>query len=146
AGLHVVHHAGESAGPASIRESVTLGRAERIGHGIRILDDPALLAWVRDRGIALEVCPSSNVALGLVPSLAAHPLPALRAAGLAVTVSTDIPNLTGRTLSTELAAVRDTFGYTDADLAALNHTAIDASFAPEQTKLRLHAETAGWLG
>jgi adenosine deaminase len=145
AGLHVVHHAGETAGPASIRAAIGPGRAERIGHGIRVLDDPALVAEVRDRGIALEVCPSSNVTLGLVPSLSAHPLPRLRDAGLAVTVSTDIPNLTGRSLTAELTAIRDTFGFGDADFAALNRAAIDASFAPPATKRRLHAETDAWL-
>ncbi len=65
AGLHLVHHAGEAAGPESIREALDAGHAERIGHGIRILDDPDLVAEVRERRIPLEVCPTSNVALGL---------------------------------------------------------------------------------
>ncbi|HEU5469352.1 MAG TPA: adenosine deaminase [Actinophytocola sp.] len=145
AGLHVVHHAGESAGPASIREAISAGRTERLGHGIRVLDDPELVAEVRERGIALEVCPSSNVALGLVPSLAEHSLPRLRAAGLAVTVSTDIPVVTGTSLTAELSGVRAAFGWDDAAMAELNHAAIDASFAPEHTRRRLHEETARWL-
>ena len=86
AGVHLVHHAGETGGPASVREAVGVGRAERIGHGIRSLEDPSLVAELRDLRIPLEVCPSSNVALGLVPSLAVHPLPALVEAGLVVTV------------------------------------------------------------
>src|SRR5437868_14505958 len=81
-GLHLVHHAGESAGPASIREAIEIGHTERLGHGIRILDDPDLVAEVRTRGIPLEVCPYSNVLLGLVPSYADHPLPKLLQAGL----------------------------------------------------------------
>jgi adenosine deaminase len=145
AGLHLVHHAGETAGPASIREAITVGHAERIGHGIRALDDPDLVAELRDRAIPLEVCPSSNVALGLVPTLSAHPLPKLREAGLTVTLSTDIPNLLGVTLTEEYRRVRDTFGYTDAELADLNHAAIDASFAPHETKVKLHRDTNTWL-
>lgn len=145
AGLHLVHHAGETAGPRSIREALTAGHAERIGHGIRALDDPELVAELRDRGIPLEVCPSSNVALGLVPALAAHPLPALRDAGLRVTLNTDIPNVAGTTLTEEFRRVRDTFGYDDAVLASLNHTAIDASFAPLETKAKLHGDTDAWL-
>jgi adenosine deaminase len=143
AGLHVVHHAGETHGPASIREA--LEHAERIGHGIRALDDPELVAELRDRAVPLEVCPSSNVALGLVESFATHPLPLLRDAGLVVTVNTDIPNLARTTLTDEYAKIRDTFGYDDATLAELNHAAIDASFASRSTKAKLHAATNAWL-
>jgi adenosine deaminase len=145
AGVHLVHHAGETAGPDSIREALTIGRAERIGHGIRVLEDPELVAELRDRGIPLEVCPSSNVALGLVPSLAEHPLPRLRAAGLTVTVNTDIPNVAGTNLTEEYRRVRAAFGYDDAVLAELNHAAIDASFAPAATKAKLHGDTDAWL-
>jgi adenosine deaminase len=146
AGLRLVHHAGETAGPDSIREAVTTGRAERIGHGIRVLDDPDLLAELRDRRLPLEVCPTSNVALGLVPSYADHPLPHLMQAGLTVVIGTDIPNVLGSlTLTGELTRIRDTFGYDDATLAALNHAAIDASFAPADTRARLHTATSTWL-
>ncbi len=146
AGLHLVHHAGETAGPDSVREALETGRAERIGHGIRVLDDPDLAGELRDRRVPLEVCPSSNVRLGLVPTYDAHPLPRLVDAGLAVTVSTDIPNVLGDlTLTGELARVRDAFGYDDERIAALNRTAIDASFAPATTKARLHTATTAWL-
>jgi adenosine deaminase len=145
AGVHLVHHAGETCGPASIREALDVGLAERIGHGIRALDDPDLVAELRERGVPLEVCPSSNVALGIVGSLAEHPLPRLRAAGLTVTISTDVPDATGCTLSAELALLRDTFALTDAGLAALNRAAVDASFAPAATKAELRRLTARWL-
>ncbi|HEV8560394.1 MAG TPA: adenosine deaminase [Actinophytocola sp.] len=145
AGLHVVHHAGETAGAASIREAITVGRTERLGHGIRVLEDPLLVKEVRDRPIPLEVCPCSNVALGLVPSLAAHPLPRLLEAGLPVTLNTDIPNVTGTTLTAEYQRIRDTFHYDDTVLAALARTAVDASFAPRATKLTLHEEIDNWL-
>ncbi|MFD0685820.1 adenosine deaminase [Actinomadura fibrosa] len=145
AGLHVVHHAGEAAGAASIRQALDTGRTERLGHGIRVLDDPDLVAEVRERRIPLEVCPSSNVALGFAPSLAEHPLPRLRDAGLVVTINTDIPALIGTPLATEYARVRDTFGYDDTALATLARAGVDASFAPTPTKKRLHQEITTWL-
>lgn len=141
AGLRLVHHAGEAAGAASVREALDLGHAERLGHGIRVLDDPGLVAEVRERGVPLEVCPTSNVLLGLVPSLAEHPLPRLRAAGLAVTVNTD-----GETaLADEYARLRHVLGFTDADLAALARAGVDASFAPEALKAELRAGIDDWL-
>ncbi|MCO1655802.1 adenosine deaminase [Pseudonocardia humida] len=145
AGVHVVHHAGETCGPASVRAALDAGRAERIGHGIRALDDPDLVAELRERRIPLEVCPSSNAALGLVGSLAGHPLARMLAAGLTVAVGTDVPDVTGRDLTAELAAVRDTLELDDAAIAGLNRTAIDASFAPAAVKAELHRGTARWL-
>ncbi|MEU5876891.1 adenosine deaminase [Spirillospora sp. NPDC047279] len=145
AGLHVVHHAGEAEGAASIRQAITAGRTERLGHGVRVLDDPDLVAEVRDRGIPLEVCPSSNVALGFAPSLAEHALPRLREAGLKITINTDIPVMIGTPLAGEYARVRDTFGYDDDVLAGFARAGADASFAPDATKTRLHAEIDAWL-
>src|SRR5260370_40662001 len=91
-------------GPDCIREAITVGHAERLGHGIRALDDRALVDEIRARALPLEVCPSSNVALGFVPSFSAHPLPRLREAGLAVTVNTDIPAVIGTSPTTEYTA------------------------------------------
>ncbi|MEV0718300.1 adenosine deaminase [Asanoa sp. NPDC050611] len=139
AGLHVVHHAGEAAGAASIREALDVGLTERLGHGIRVLDDPDLTAEVRERGIPLEVCPTSNVALGFVPSLAEHPLPQLRAAGLTVTVNTDIPEMVHTTLRDEYAA----FDWTEAELKELARASVTASFADDATKARLLAAADG---
>ncbi|MBA9005767.1 adenosine deaminase [Thermomonospora cellulosilytica] len=144
AGLHVVHHAGEGEGPAGVREAIGPGGAERIGHGIRILEDPALVAEVRDRRLPLEVCPSSNVALGFAPSLAEHPLPRLREAGLVVTVSTDIPAPIGTPLAAEYARLRRVFGYGDRVLAELAAAGVSASFAPPQVKDRLLGRIAAW--
>lgn len=145
-GLHLLHHAGEAGGADSIREAVELGRTERLGHGFRVLEDGGLVAEIRDRGIALEVCPSSNVGLSLVPSYAEHPLPRLVDAGLAVTLNTDIPNVLGNlTLTDEYARAKDTFGYDDAALAEFARAAVDASFAPETTKKNLHVAIDGWL-
>jgi adenosine deaminase len=145
AGVRIVHHAGETGGADSIREAIGPGRAERIGHGIRILDDPGLVAEVRERAVPLEVCPSSNVALGLAASYDAHPLPRLRDAGLVVTVNTDIPSVTGTTLTEEYSRIRAAFGYDDATLAELSRAGIEASFASPATKERLLQETSRWL-
>ncbi|HEY0696461.1 MAG TPA: adenosine deaminase, partial [Micromonospora sp.] len=112
-GLRIAHHAGEAAGPASVRAALAAG-AQRLGHGIRILDDPDLTAEVAERRIPLEVCPSSNVALGFVSAarpprahLAAHPLDRMRSAGLLVTLNTDIPAMFGVPLTLEYQRVRD---------------------------------------
>ncbi len=144
-GVHLVHHAGEERGPESIREALLLGHAERLGHGIRALDDDNLVAELRERAIPLEVCPSSNVALGFAPSIEDHPLQRLRAAGLAVTLNTDIPAIAGTSLVEEYTRVRDAFGYDDPTLAELARAGIDASFAPAATKERLHGRVDAWL-
>lgn len=143
-GVHLVHHAGEDAGPASIREALDVGHSERLGHGIRILDDPDLVDRARAEGVALEVCPSSNVTLGLVPDLADHPLPRLLDAGLPVTLATDVPMMTGRSLSAEYAAARDTFALPDPVLAAMARAGVDASFAPEPVKRQLRIGIEAW--
>lgn len=140
-GLHVVHHAGESAGPASVREALTAGHAERIGHGIRVIEDPSLVAELRASGVPLEVCLSSNVLLGLVPSLAGHPLPHLVDAGLTVTLNTD-----GEAqLAAEYQRAREIFGYSDTDLAGFAHASVAASYAPAELKTRIGTEIGRWL-
>ncbi|MCP3804464.1 adenosine deaminase [Allokutzneria sp. A3M-2-11 16] len=145
AGLHPLHHAGEDCGPDSIREAIHIGRTKRLGHGVRVLDDPELVAEVRDLLMPLEVCPSSNVILGVAESLAAHPLPRLVDAGLVVTLNTDIPNMMGISLSDEYVRVRDAFGCSDSELAAFARAGVDASFAPDELKTRLHKEITQWL-
>jgi adenosine deaminase len=145
AGLHVVHHAGEAAGPPSIRQAITAGGAERLGHGIRVLDDDQLVGEVRALGIPLEVCPHSNLLLGLVPSLAEHPLPRLLEAGLRVTVNTDIPAMTGAGLADEYRLLRDPFGYDDAVIAEVARTGVRASFAPAEVKAHLLSQIGAWL-
>nr|WP_205861218.1 adenosine deaminase [Planosporangium flavigriseum] len=99
-GLAVVPHAGESAGPESIREVMELGAA-RIRHGIRAVEDPALMKEIADRGLVLDVCPTSNLRTRVVPSLAEHPLPLLRQAGIRCTINTDDPAMFGTDLGHE---------------------------------------------
>ncbi|QUQ68230.1 adenosine deaminase family protein [Kutzneria sp. CA-103260] len=145
AGVRLVHHAGEDAGPDSIAEALDLGHAARIGHGIRCLESPDLVARLLDQGVPLEVCPSSNVGLGLVPSWPEHPLPRLVEAGLRVTVNTDVPASVGTDLVTEYERIRKVFGYDDAALACLARAGVDASFAPDAVKAALHAGIGNWL-
>ena len=129
-GLHTVAHAGEHGGPDSIRSALEHCRAERIDHGIRAVDDPVLLADLAARGVALDVCPSSNVALGATPSLEEHPLPRLRAARAEVTINSDDPPLFATSLTREYLLLHRTFGWSLDDLAALSLRALDHAFLP----------------
>ena len=106
-GLGSVPHAGEAAGPPSIRGALDSLRADRIRHGIRAVEDPGLLRELAARGVVLDVCPISNLRTGVVASLANHPLPDLAAAGIACSVSTDDPAMFGTDLSADYAAARE---------------------------------------
>ena len=110
AGLHSVPHAGELAGPESVWGAVRALHAERIAHGVRAVEDPALVAHLAERRIALDVCPTSNVCLGVVPSLAAHPLRRLHESGVPVTVNSDCPPMFGSTLTDEVALLHGPLG------------------------------------
>jgi aminodeoxyfutalosine deaminase len=138
AGLRSVPHAGEGAGGAeSVWAALEALGADRIGHGIRSVDDPALLAHLADRGVPLEVCPISNVRTGVVPDLASHPLPALLAAGVTVCINTDDPPMFATDLGHEYRSIAATFGLGADDLARLVANGIAASFLPAGTKRTL---------
>ncbi len=139
-GLHRVAHAGEHAGPPSIRAALESCRAERIGHGVRALEDPGLVAVLRDLGVPLEVCPSSNVCLGVVPDLAHHPFDALRRAGLEVTVNTDDPPLFETSLNEEYLRLAQTFAYDAEELVELAVAAARHAFLAEPARRRLADE------
>ena len=141
AGLHSVPHAGESVGPQEVWAAIDELGAERIGHGIAAAGDPRLLDRLREDQITLEVCPSSNVATGVVPTLAAHPLPRLLAAGVPVVLGSDDPPMFGTTLLEEYRRARDVLGLTGAQLHALARASIEASFAPAALKQRLLSVT-----
>jgi adenosine deaminase len=133
AGLHVIAHAGEAAGPESVRQAVLGLGAERIGHGIRSVEDPAVLDLLLERGIALEVCPTSNVQTSTVPDLASHPLPALLARGIAVTLNTDDPSISGIDLAHEYRVAAEELGLGEDDLRRLQENAVAAAFlTPEE--------------
>ncbi len=146
AGLHRVAHAGEHAGPDSVREVLDQLGVERIGHGVRSAEDPALVAELAARRVPLEVCPTSNVRLGVFPRLADHPFDALRRAGVALSVGSDDPPLFGTSLAGEYLALAETFGYGADDVAALALAAVRQSFLPPLEKAdlegRLRADCA----
>jgi aminodeoxyfutalosine deaminase len=137
-GLASVPHAGEAAGPESVWAALEDLGADRIGHGVRAMEDPDLVAELRDRGTHLEVCPTSNLRTRVVASLDGHPLPAMVEAGLDVSISSDDPPMFGTTLTNELHVAADLLG-ADA-LPRLLGNAIDASFAPEPVKRSYRAE------
>jgi aminodeoxyfutalosine deaminase len=130
AGLHSVPHAGETTGPETIWDSLTLLGAERIGHGISAAQDPALMAHLAERGIPLEVCPTSNVRTRAVASIDEHPLPALVAAGVPVSINSDDPPMFGTTLEEEYAVAArlldlDAKGVADLARAAVQHSFLE---------------------
>ncbi len=140
AGLHSVPHAGESTGPQTIRDAIEHLGAERIGHGIAAAQDPALMELLAERGIVLEVCPTSNVCTRSTPSLDEHPLPALVAAGVPVTINSDDPPMFGTTLTREYAVAADLLSLDRPGVVDLARAAVDASFAPDAVKTSIRAE------
>jgi adenosine deaminase len=144
-GLRLVAHAGEEGGPEYVREALDELRVERVDHGVRSMEDPGLVARLRDERIALTVCPLSNVALRVVPALGGHMLPGMLDAGLLATVNSDDPAYFGGYVDDNLDAVRTAFGYGDTQLAALARNSFEACFAPEADKRAWQAEVDGWL-
>jgi adenosine deaminase len=142
AGLHVVAHAGETTGPETIRASLDLLHAERIGHGIRAIDDPALVERLAREQVPLEICPVSNVCTRVAESLEAHPFPALDAAGVLVTVNSDDPPLFNTTLTNEFHVLADVWGYDAEGIERIAANAVRASFLPATEKARMLGEFA----
>jgi adenosine deaminase len=138
AGLGCSVHAGEWAGAESVRAALELP-VTRIGHGVRAIEDPALVAELAERGVVLECCPTSNVVLGVFASYETHPLPALRDAGVKVTLASDDPPYFGASVGGEYAVARERFGWDDAALRAITRTAIEASFAEPELRAALLA-------
>jgi adenosine deaminase len=136
-GLHTVAHAGEEGDASYVWEALRELKVERVDHGIRAMEDPALVAHLAEHQIPLTTCPLSNVRLKAVPNLAAHPLPAMLEAGLMVTVNSDDPAYFGGYLDDNIAAVRTEFGLSDAQVATLAANSINASFLPTADKARL---------
>jgi len=142
-GLRTVVHAGEVSNAADVRAAVATLKVERVAHGIRAVDDPQLLAEIRDRGVALDVCLTSNYRTGAVHG--AHPVRHLLDAGIAVTLSTDDPSLFRTDLPHEFRLARR-FGLSQAELATIAGNAIEHSFAPDTTKRSLRDALAARLG
>jgi adenosine deaminase len=142
-GLHRVAHAGEACGPESIRDAIELLGAERIGHGLTALGDNGVMALLRERRIPVEVCPSSNVATGLIARYEDHPLPRFLEAGLVVTLNSDDPAMFGTSLQEEFLRAARCFGFGRDTLAGLCRNAVRASFLDEEEKQNLQRQLRG---
>ena len=134
AGLRLTTHAGEFGGPDSVWEAIRDLNVERIGHGVRAIEDKALVQELIARDITLEVCPGSNVVLGLYKDFAHHPIKQLRDAGVKVTISTDDPPFFGTTLRREYEMLAQAHGWDVADFKAINQTAVRAAFCDADTR------------
>ncbi len=137
AGLHVMAHAGEVAGPPSIWGAIEMLQAERLGHGIRSVDDPELLEYLRDHQVVLDICPSSNLLTGATATWNSHPLRQLYDAGVAVTINSDDPTFFHTTLTEEFRRVVQHFGFGVDDLCVLALNSARAAFLPETEKTAL---------
>jgi adenosine deaminase len=136
AGLGCTVHAGEWAGPESVRAALELP-VTRIGHGVRSIEDPALVEELAERGIVLEVCPTSNVVLGIYPTYEEHPLPRLMDAGVRVTLGSDDPPYFGASIGGVYAVCRDRLGFDDETLRRITRMAIEGAFCEKTLKQRL---------
>jgi aminodeoxyfutalosine deaminase len=144
AGLRSVPHAGETTGPETVWDAVLNLGAERIEHGITAVQDPELLAHLAEHGITLDVCPTSNVALGVVPAIEDHPLPALVAAGVPVSINSDDPPMFGTDLNREYAIAAQLLGLDESGVLDLARAAVDGCFASDATKAALRAELSAY--
>jgi aminodeoxyfutalosine deaminase len=147
-GLHSVPHAGETTGPATIWDAIENLGAERIEHGITAAQDPDLMRYLAENDITLDVCPTSNVALKVVPEMAQHPLATLVAAGVPVSINTDDPPMFGTDLNHEYAVAAQLLDLDQAGVARLARAAVDAAFVDDiyRTELRgeIDAYVSGW--
>ena len=144
-GLHSTPHAGEWSGPQNVWDTLEHLRPERIGHGVRSIDDPRLVERLAELALPLEVCPSSNVATGVYATIEDHPFRRLRDAGVVVTLNSDDPGLFGSWVSGEYLVARDAFGFDDAELADIAGASVRASFADDDVKTRILRDIEAWL-
>jgi len=141
-GLHRTAHAGEARGADSVWETLREFQPSRIGHGVRSVEDPALVEHLKRERIHLEVCPTSNLQTGISQDYAEHAVDELHRAGVPLSISTDTRTITNITLTEEYRNLEEHFGWTAADLAACNEAAIDAAFVDESTKVELRERFA----
>ncbi|GAA1915880.1 adenosine deaminase [Streptomyces sodiiphilus] len=144
-GLLAAPHGGELAGPASVRDCLQDLRAARIGHGVRAAEDPRLMERLAQAGVTCEVCPASNVALGVYDSLEEVPLRTLWDAGVPMALGADDPLLFGSRLAEQYEIARRYHGFTDAELAELARQSVRASAAPEDVRDKLLLDIDAWL-
>jgi adenosine deaminase len=145
AGLALVPHAGELLGPTAVESTLEAIRPDRIGHGVRSVEDPRVLELVAESGVALEVCPRSNVALGVYASSAEVPLRAIVEHGIPVALGADDPLLFGSRLVDQYQLARDALGFSDDELASLARGSVTASRAPIELQKSALADIDDWL-
>ena len=136
-GLHLVAHAGEAAGVESVWDAVRYLNVERIGHGVAARNDPTLMKYLREQGIAIEACPISNVRTGVVASLRDHPVREFFDQGLKVTANSDDPSMFETDMNNEYLQIHRELGFTVSELFKLSLNAVDSSFLPEEKRARL---------
>jgi adenosine deaminase len=137
AGLRLTAHAGEWGGPESVRAALHDLDVERIGHGVRAIENLALVDELAEKGIVLEVCPGSNIALGLYPDWRAHPIAELDRRGVKVTISTDDPPFFHTTMANEYDRLADAWEWDDGQFAKIARQSLDAAFCDADTKTRI---------
>lgn len=137
AGLRITAHAGEWKGPDEVRAAMNDLGAERIGHGVRAIEDMALVEEIAERGIVLEVCPGSNVALGIYPSFRKHPIGEMYDRGVKVTINTDDPPFFHTTMAREYEMLHQAFDWDEGVFAKIARTSLDAAFCDADTKTRI---------
>jgi adenosine deaminase len=138
--LHRVPHAGEVAGPESVWSAIKLLHADRIGHGVRSIEDPSLVEYLRTSAVPLEVCPTSNICLNVFPDYASHPLRKLWEAGVFLTIGSDDPPMFGTDLNHEYQVLVKDYNFTQIELERISLNAIHASFLDPPEKLKLEHE------
>jgi len=143
AGLRLTAHAGEWGGPQSVRAALRDLEVERIGHGVRAIEDPALVDELAEKGIVLEVCPGSNVALGLYPTLRDHPIAELDRRGVKITISTDDPPFFHTTMAREYEALHRAFDWDEAQFRRIARQSLDAAFCDADTGARIAKRLEG---
>ncbi len=136
-GLGLTAHAGEFGGPESVTAALDFLRVKRIGHGVRAIEDQKLMERISEEGIVLEVCPGSNVALGLYSNLRFHPVNLLRRAGCRITLNSDDPPFFRTTIGNEYRSCASVFGWNEDDQRKITRTAVEAAFCDAATKERL---------
>lgn len=144
AGLRCTAHAGEHLGPQSVEDVITHLKAERVGHGVRAMESPETVAMLKDTGTVLEVCPSSNVCLGVAPSIETHQLRGLHEAGVAVTLNSDDPPFFFTDIGQEYALAAQHHGFDPKGLLDITRRAITAGFCEEETKAAALAKVDAW--
>lgn len=137
AGLKITVHAGEWGGAENVREAIEVLGADRIGHGVRVMEDPNVVALAKERDTTFEVCVTSNYQSGVASSLVTHPLPRMIDAGLKTTINTDDPSISRITLSTEVQMVESNFQLGIPKIKELTMNAVNAAFVSDEEKERL---------